>query len=174
MESKEDFQQFPWSSNHEFESVANIILNLDLNSNLLFNIDFLKDLQWTERQLTIWQTKTSSSQHLFEIDATHSIVNCILHEYLPKLDQLDKSKANQFNKRDLNNEMNCKTTQLSNNLTTNNPSEISSILSFSSFNLMNEEAMSCLYSNSILKFFKMLSYYDVSYCTNLFLFINFK
>lgn len=173
MESKEDFQIFPWSSFQEFKSVANIVLNLEFDSNLLQHIDFLKDLQWTERQLVIWRTKTTSAQHLYEIDATHSIVNCLLHEYLPRLGRLGKEDLNRktgaeaeepMNADDLmddQDDLNERTVQPQ--LVDNSANPLSSILcSSSSFNLINEETISCLYSNAILKFFKMLSYYDVS------------
>lgn len=184
MESKEDFQVFPWSSYQEFKSVANLVLNLEFDSNLLYNADFLRDLQVAERQLVIWRTKTTSAQHLYEIDATHSIVNCLLHEYLPKLvrpvagchdftnKQTNQPKELVDNQpmltddcmeddlddlNDLNDSNEPNLTKEPANKTVN-----SLILQDPRFSLINEETIACLYSNAILKFFKMLSYYDVS------------
>lgn len=155
------FQMFPWSTYDEFKSVSNIILNLEFNSKLLYNLDFLKDLQWTERQLIIWRTKTTSANHLYEIDATHSILNCLLHEFSPKLiKQLNNKssiKTNDLINDDLNKDLNENTS-----VQTEPDSSELWIFNNSSFNLINEETLSCLYASSILKFFKMLSYYDVS------------
>lgn len=177
MEKKEDFQVFPWSSYHEFRSVASIILNLDFNSNLVYNIDFLTDLQWTERQLTIWRSKTSSAQHLYEIEATHSIVNCLLHEHLPKLTKASGRSAvngrNELDQQTNEQVMNGSTSHADSsdvvtqgsNLSTNNNQLISLETGYAfsnpSFNLINEETISVLYSNAVLKFFKMISHYDV-------------
>lgn len=178
MESKEDFQIFPWSSFQEFKSVANIVLNLEFDSNLLEHIDFLKDLQWTERQLVIWRTKTTSAQHLYEIDATHAIVNCLLHEYLPKIGRLAKeagkegSNNNEDRRADDLEPMNADDQMDDTDLNEqtgqlmpvdNHAPELNTILGSSTFNLINEETISCLYSNAILKFFKMISYYDVRF-----------
>lgn len=174
MESKEDFQIFPWSSYHEFRSVANLVLNLEFDSNLLHNVDFLKDLQWTERQLVIWRTKTTSAQHLYEIDATHAIVNCLLHEYLPKLGNQENSNKTGHKETNIGDTPDNPEPMLNDlmdqsdlneqsvSLTTKPAANDAPVLHSSSFNLISEETISCLYSNAILKFFKMLSYYDVS------------